>query len=149
MPLPRPLCTRIPAEMEAELERRFAEQGWSPSEGLRSVIREWLAADRFPWIEFRDTAVGRRAAVRDGPEVWEVVSIAGSGSVDGRVREHFSWVDVRGLDDAIAYAGTFPDEIRAIIERNRRLAGGSGAGRPAGPGGSSGDPGGSGGGSDT
>jgi hypothetical protein len=116
--------------MEAELERRFDEQGWSPSEGLRSVVREWLAADRFPRIEFRDTALGRRAAVRGGPEVWEIASVAGSGGVDGRVREHFSWVDPRGLEDAVAYAGTFPDEIRKIIDRNRRLAGGPGGAGP-------------------
>lgn len=132
--------------MEAELERRFAEQGWSPSEGLRTVIREWIAARRFPRIEFRDTAVGRRAAVREGPEVWEVVSVAGPGGVDGRVRERFSWVDARGLEDAIAYAEAFPDEIREIVDRNRRLAGGpseigsgDAPGDSRGPGGRTGD----------
>lgn len=123
MPLPRPLCTRIPPALEAALERRFAALDWSPSEGLRNLVREWLAADRFPGLEFRDTTFGRRAAVRGGPEVWEVAVVAGERGVDARVREHFSWVDAKALDDAVAYAEAFPEEIGRIIERNRRLAG--------------------------
>jgi len=127
MSLPRPLCTRIPAGIEAELERRFDELAWSPSEGLRNVVREWLTLGRFPGLEFRDTALGRRAAVRGGPEVWEVAAVAGDAGADARVREHFSWVDAAALDEAVGYAEAFPDEIRRIIERNRRLAGGRGS----------------------
>ena len=79
MPLPRPICTRIPVELEAELEARFLDLDWSPSEGLRAIVSEWLALGRFPELEFRDTAVGRRAAIRGGPEVWEVAAVAGPG----------------------------------------------------------------------
>lgn len=130
MSLPRPLCTRIPSDLEAELEERFDDLQWSPSEGLRAIIAEWISTGRFPALEFRDTAVGRRAAVRGGPEVWEVVAVAGpgygaGGALDPRVRDHFSWVDPSGLEQALAYAAAYPAEINRIIERNRRLAGGS------------------------
>ena len=128
MPLPRPICTRIPVELEAELEERFLDLDWSPSEGLRAIVSEWLALGRFPELEFRDTAVGRRAAVRGGPEVWEVAAVAGPGfaSVEGlevRVREHFSWVATEALEQALGYAAAYPAEIERIIDRNRRLAG--------------------------
>ena len=136
MPLPRPICTRLPPDLEAELESRFRDLDWSPSEGLRAVVAEWLAGDRFAALEFRDTVVGRRAAVRDGPEVWEIAAVAlsepdttpetwigvWSGPVPPRVREHFSWVAPDGLEQALRFAAAYPDDVVRIIERNRRLA---------------------------
>lgn len=128
MALPRPLCTRLPRALEAALEARFADHGWSPSEGLRAVVGEWLALQRHPALEFRDTAFGRRAAIRGGPEVWEVVQVGGDADrVDADLEAHFSWVPRAALDEALAYAGAFPDEIRRIVERNRRLAAGGSA----------------------
>lgn len=122
MALPRPLCTRIPPELEAELESRFADLEWSPSEGLRAVVREWLILGRFSHIEFRDTALGRRAALRGGPEVWEVVAVADGDP--SRALAHFNWVPGESVSEALAYAEEHPAEIRRIIDRNRRLAGG-------------------------
>ena len=124
MSLPRPLCTRIPPELELELESRFADLDWSPSEGLRAIVREWLVLGRFPGLEFRDTAVGRRAALRGGPEVWEVVAVS-DGDL-ARAQSHFDWVAAAALSEALAYAEEYPAEIRRIIDRNRRLAGGPG-----------------------
>lgn len=128
MALPRPLCTRLPLELESELEDHFAALDWSPSEGLRSIVREWLAVRRFAALEFRDTAFGRRAAVRGGPEVWEVAQAAGEPRrVGAALESHFSWVARAALEEALAYAEAFPGEIRKILERNRRLAGGGDA----------------------
>ncbi len=121
MPLPRPLCTRIPPDIEARLEERLDDLDWSPSEGLRAIVAEWLALDRFPELEFRDTVVGRRAAIRGGPEVWEVAAVASDTDPAG-AKAHFSWVAAPAVDDALAYAAEFPAEIRRIIDRNRRLA---------------------------
>lgn len=128
MPLPRPLCTRLPRELESELEECFARLDWSPSGGLRAIVREWLALRRFPELEFRDTAFGRRPAIRGGPEVWEVAQAAGDDRrVDDRLETHFSWVRRGALAEALAYAEAFPAEIRKILERNRRLAARGGA----------------------
>ena len=128
-PTPGAVVVALP-RAQPELEERFFALDWSPSEGLRAVVAEWLATNRFPELEFRDSAVGRRAAVRGGPEVWEVVAIAenaggGPGGLDA-ARTHFAWVEQRGLEQALSYADTYPGEIRRIIERNRRLAGGGG-----------------------
>ena len=122
MPLPRPLCTRLPPDLETSLEQRFFEQDWRPSEGLRHVIQEWLALATFPQIEFRDTRAGRRAALRDGPEVWEVAAAAGpSRAMSAAVGQRFAGIRGEALEEALAYARGFPDQIDRIVAREERL----------------------------
>lgn len=129
MALPRPICTRIPRDLEARLEARFVELDWTPSEGLRAIVTEWLVLADHDQLEFRDTAVGRRAAVRGGPEVWEVVAAAEAGGTEGAAaaRSHFSWVPPVAIDQALAYAESHPSDVQRILARNRRLAGGAGS----------------------
>ena len=123
MPLPRPLCTRLSREVESELERIFFEQQWTPSEGLRTILREWLSVQRFPQIEFRETRAGRRAALRGGPEVWEVAAAAGPGrAMSAAVGQRFAGTRTEALEDALAYAKAYADEIDPIIAREERLA---------------------------
>ena len=123
MSLPRPLCTRLPPDLESGLERRFFEQDWGPSEGLRNVIQEWLALARFPKIEFRDTRAGRRAALREGPEVWEVASAAGpSRAMSAAVGQRFAGIRGEALEEALTYAREFRDQIDRIVAREERLA---------------------------
>ncbi|WP_425153663.1 hypothetical protein [Candidatus Palauibacter sp.] len=123
MPLPRPLCTRLSREVESELERIFFEQQWTPSEGLRTILREWLSVQRFPQIEFRETRAGRRAALRGGPEVWEVAAAAGPGrAMSAAVGQRFAGTRTEALEEALAYAKAYADEIDPIIAREERLA---------------------------
>ncbi len=123
MPLPRPLCTRLSREVESELERIFFEQQWTPSEGLRTILREWLSVQRFPGIEFRETRAGRRAALRGGPEVWEVAAAAGPGrAMSAAVGQRFAGTRTEALEEALAYAKAYADEIDPIIAREERLA---------------------------
>jgi len=125
MSLPRPLCTRLPADLESQLEARFFELDWSPSQGLRELAREWLAVQQFPLIEFRDTPAGRRAALRGGPEVWEVAAAAGpQRAVSAALGQRFAWVSADALDEALAYARGYPDEIDRIVAREARLSNG-------------------------
>ena len=123
MPLPRPLCTRLPSDLESELEERFFELDWSASRGLREIAREWLAVQRFPTIEFRDTPAGRRAGLRGGPEVWEVAAAAGpSRAMSAALGQRLAWVSAEALDEALCYARASPDEIDRIILREERLS---------------------------
>lgn len=123
MSLPRPLCTRLPPDLEAELETRFFELDWSPSHGLREIAREWLAVQRFPMIEFRDTLAGRRAGLRGGPEVWEIAAAAGPGrAMSASLGQRFAWVPADQLDEALAYARAHRDEIDRIVLREERFS---------------------------
>ena len=123
MPLPRPLCTRVSREVESELERVFLEQQWTPSQGLRRILLEWLAAERFPQIEFRETRAGRRAALRRGPEVWEVAAAAGpSRAMSAAVGQRFAGTRTEALEEALAYAKEYPTQIDPIVAREERLA---------------------------
>lgn len=123
MPLPRPLCARLPREIESELERVFDEQQWSPSEGLRRIIQEWLSAERYPRIEFRETRAGRRAALRGGPEVWEVAAAAGPArAMSAAVGQRFAGTRTEALEEALAYAREYAGQIDPIIAREERLA---------------------------
>ena len=123
MSLPRPLCARISRELEAELERVFSEQQWSPSEGLREILLEWLAVQRFPRIEFRETRAGRRAALRGGPEVWEVAAAAGpSRAMSAAVGQRFAGTRTEALEEALTYAKAYADRVDPIVAREERLA---------------------------
>ena len=123
MSLPRPLCTRLSREVESELERIFFEQQWTPSEGLRTILREWLSVQRFPQIEFRETRAGRRAALRGGPEVWEVAAAAGPGrAMSAAVGQRFAGTRTEALEEALAFAKEYADEIDPIVAREERLA---------------------------
>ncbi len=123
MPLPRPLCTRVSREIESELERVFLEQQWTPSEGLRNILLEWLAVQGFPQIEFRETRAGRRAALRGGPEVWEIAAAAGPGrAMSAAVGQRFAGTRTEALEEALSYAKEYADQIDPIVAREERLA---------------------------
>ncbi|MCG8467695.1 MAG: hypothetical protein MJB57_05720 [Gemmatimonadetes bacterium] len=115
----------MPSELEGPLERRFFELDWTPSRGMREIAREWLAVQRYPRLEFRDTPAGRRAALREGPEIWEIAAAAGpSRAMSAALGQRFAWVQADALDEALGYAREHRDEIDRVIAREERLAGG-------------------------
>lgn len=123
MPLPRPLCARLPRELESELERVFDEQQWTPSEGLRRILVEWLSLEKYPRVEFRETRAGRRAALRGGPEVWAVAAAAGPArAMSAAVGQRFAGTRTEALEEALAYAKEYADEIDPIVAREERIA---------------------------
>lgn len=122
MSLPRPICVRLPADLEGRLEAFFRERGWGPSEGLKHVVGEWVAFDAHAWLEFRNTPFGRRAAIRGGPEVWELIQTWERVSRDNdQLYRHFGWLERAVIDDALAYYRDFPEEVEEVLERNARF----------------------------
>lgn len=119
----RPLSVKLRPWLEEELRREFEDRGESTSEGLRRVLEEWWALREFPAIEFRDGIAGRRAALSDGPEVWEVVvAFRDHDGDEEALRDHFAWLDGDALEDALAYYERFPDRVNGVIEENERTA---------------------------
>lgn len=77
----------------------------------------------FPAITFQDGVSGRRARLRSGPDVWEIVSVWRDydPDVDG-FREHFApHVYPAHLEQALAYASRFPQEIEEALAQNERI----------------------------
>ncbi|MGH7475254.1 MAG: hypothetical protein ACRELD_03110 [Longimicrobiales bacterium] len=109
--------------LKERLEAFWREHGERPSTGLRRVAEEWWAMQEFPAISFQDGVSGRRARLRGGPDVWEVVAVWRdySGDREG-FYEHFAPYASRDvLDQALGYAERFGEEIETMIEQNQRL----------------------------
>lgn len=118
------LTARLDDWLKEEVERFWKAHGEGPSSGLRHVIEEWWTMQRYPAIEFRDGVAGRRAVLRGGPDVWEVVMVARDYGADReKLHEHFGgFVSRETLDQALAYAERFPAAIEAKLTANERMA---------------------------
>lgn len=117
------MSARVDDWLKAEIESFWRAHGERPSAGLRCVAEEWWAVQRFPAITFREGVSGRRAGLRGGPDVWEVVTVARDyGDDRAGFYEHFDPSVARdALAQALAYAERFPEQIEASIEQNRRI----------------------------
>ena len=116
--------TRLPEWLDHALRTFWDEHGEGPSVGLRRVVEEWWALQHFPAIEFRDGVSGRRPALREGPDAWEVVMVARDlGNDVEPIFTHFGGhVSREALAQALAYAERFSEEINAWIDENERVA---------------------------
>jgi hypothetical protein len=117
-----PITTRLPDWLDDELKNHFAQSRERRSEGFRRVVEEWWAMEHFPLIEFRDGVSGRRASVRGGPDVWEIMMVARDYADNpAGLREHFGYLDQEQFDQALAYAERFSEQIQEWIEENDRV----------------------------
>jgi uncharacterized protein (DUF433 family) len=116
-----PMTTRLPEWLDEELEDVFAHSGEDRSEGFRRIAEEWWTLQHFPAIEFRDGVTGRRASIRGGPDVWEIVMVARDYGADLEgLYQHFSWIPREEMDQALTYAEKFADRVNERVEHNER-----------------------------
>lgn len=117
------ISARVDDWLKDSLETFWRAHGEKPSSGLRRVEEEWWAMQEYPAIMFEDGVAGRRARLRGGPDVWEVIAVWHDYAPDREgFREHSApRVGVAALDQALAYAERFTDEIEAMIGQNERL----------------------------
>jgi hypothetical protein len=89
------------------------------AEMVRILTEEALATRDFPTIVFVDGPTGRRAAFRDGPDIWEIIE---PYLVSGRDRkvidESFDHLPRWKLETALRFYERFPADIEARIARN-------------------------------
>ena len=118
-----PLTARVADWLNKEVRKFWVERGEGPSAGFRRVVEEWWATQRFPLLEFRDGVSGRRAGVRAGPDVWEVVMVARAHGGDrDAILSHFGGhLSAAAVDQALAYAERFADDIEAQLAENARV----------------------------
>lgn len=117
------LTARVEDWLDQEVRGFWEAHGKGPSSGFRHVVEEWWTLQNLPALEFRDGVAGRRAAIRHGPDVWEVAMVAADyeGDLD-RIAEHFGERLKRDeLRQALDYAERFPAEVQGRIEENLRI----------------------------
>jgi hypothetical protein len=117
------MTARIEEWLREDVETFWQAHGEKPSAGLRRVIQEWWAAQHFPALSFRDGVSGRRAVLRDGPDVWEVAMVARDygDDRDGFYAHFAGFVARDALDQALEYAERFPEEIAGLLAENARV----------------------------
>lgn len=90
------------------------------------MILEGVEQLDHPGIVFRGPAHDRRAALAAGPDVWEVVSrlqeLEGTEEERIAVLSEETELHPRLIRLAVDYAVEHVEDVRARIERNRRLA---------------------------
>jgi hypothetical protein len=115
------ITARVSTTVDKDLREHFRSHGKGPSEGLRDLIEEFWAGLHFMDIEFKDSPTGRRAAIRGGPEIWEIVSMWRDVAPDlAALEEHFGWVDPDALEQALAFYEASPSNVDAQIAENDR-----------------------------
>jgi hypothetical protein len=94
--------------------------GITPEHATR-LIEEGLRMEAHPGILFKDGPAGRRPAIADGPDVWEVIQFIrevderGAAALDSAA-EMFN-LDPRQVNAAFSYYGDYKDEIDDWIAR--------------------------------
>ena len=110
------VSTRLP-DQTAERLKRFARRlGKTPSETSAILIEESLRESEFPYIEFRHSALGRQAYLKNSSlALWEVIQIAqGYGLDEQKTAEHFQR-PLEWVRSALLYAIAYPEEIQTAI----------------------------------
>ena len=104
------------AERLARLAKRMRR---SVSETAALLVDEALRREDFPFIEFRDTAVGRQAFLKGRRlKVWHIADLAqGSGKNSAEIADYLDVPQVQ-IEAALRYAEAFPDEIQQAIDEN-------------------------------
>lgn len=117
------VTARLDDWLNEEIRQFWRELGEGPSAGIRRVVEEWWTTQRFPLLEFRNGVAGRRAGVRGGPDVWEIVMLARDyGGDRDALHEHFGGLLSREpLDQALEYAERFPEPIEVMLANNTRM----------------------------
>jgi hypothetical protein len=122
----RPLSIRFSDALHERL-RGYAESVGQPiSTVAQLAVREWLDMVEHPGIVFRDGPTGRRAALAEGPDVWEVASVLAQqeGKPEERLRaaaEHLG-LSTRQVEGAAGYWASHKIEIDQRIAANTAAA---------------------------
>lgn len=114
---------RLKDDQVERLERAARRLGRSSSSAAAVLLEEALRQRDFPFIEFRDSPVGRQAYLQGHRlAAWQVKWLI--SDYDGNVDAMAQALDVPAvrLSAALRYAEAYPDEIEAAIADNRRIA---------------------------
>jgi hypothetical protein len=119
-----PTSFRLPPQLLAHIGEEAALQGITTTALVTSLLDEGIKTRRFPAITYRDGPTGRRAALIDGPDVWEIIRRIGQldGSPDERIRTLLEETALteRQARLAVDFYAAYPDEIDERIAMDER-----------------------------
>lgn len=116
----QPRSFRLPPELIKRIAEGAAEYGTTATALVTSILDEGIKMRRFPYIEYRPGPAGRRAALTDGPDVWEIVGRI--QELDGTEGERIATLlDETALTEeqvrrALAFYAAYPDEVDARLD---------------------------------
>ena len=113
------ISMRLPLKSGQRLRRMASRHGWTPSDASARLVEEGLRRSEFAFVDFRDSASGRRACIQGTSlGVWEIMLLARNFKQDAaRVAKHLRWPEAK-VQAAFNYARAFPDEIDNAIADN-------------------------------
>jgi hypothetical protein len=121
-----PFSARLETSLVGRLKAQSARNGVSASQLAERYIDEGLRGEAFPGIVFRPGPAGRRAALLNGPDVWEVVRDVRAAREAGVVDPFAAVTSASELTDAqvrlaAAYYTAYPNEVDARIADEAEL----------------------------
>jgi hypothetical protein len=111
----RHLSIRVSAATFERLDRECRRTGQSRSELARTLLEEGLRMAAHPGIVFRGGPVGRRPALADGPDIWEVARVFTGVDTSGNELVEtvceLTGLNIRQVRSALRYYAEYRDEI--------------------------------------
>lgn len=115
-----PVSLRLPKKMAEKVRRIAASEHRSTAEMVRVLTEEAIKMREFPDIAFTEGPTGRRAAFRDGLDVWEIIEPYLLGGKDWLfLRQSYPDEEEGKLRAAVRYYESYPEEIEARIAINQ------------------------------
>lgn len=110
-----------------QLESHTRETGESRSHLVERLVEEGLRMEAHPGVVFRSGPAGRRPALHDGPDIWEVARVirdvaARAGQIVGEV-VRLTGLTPRQVRAAAGYYAAHREEIDGWIRRVDEAAG--------------------------
>jgi uncharacterized protein (DUF433 family) len=120
------LSIRMDPKSLERLDAESRRMRLSRSEVARTLLDEGLRMEAHPGIVFRPGPTGRRAGLKDGPDVWEIVSLYQDmgGPGEEALSRTCEWASLRPdqVHAALKYYAEYPVEIDDRIRRNHEEA---------------------------
>jgi uncharacterized protein (DUF433 family) len=113
---------RLPRASGKRLERMARRHGWTISDTSARLVEEGLRCSEFPFIDFRDSSVGRQAYIQGSRlPVWQVLMLARGYKGDVKlIAKHLDWPEIK-VRAALNYAEVFSKEINTALKENDEM----------------------------
>lgn len=116
------VSTRLPDHTAERLKRLARRLGKTPSETGAILIEESLRESEFPYIEFRQSPLGRQPYLKNSSlALWEVIQIAQSYALDEQKTAAHFHRPLEWIRSALLYAEAYQSEVQKAITEAQTL----------------------------